>query len=200
MSEFYTGYNFFNGDDIDGDCSILESILEQVEFYSGTERKKMLHVNHKIGGSMLYGLTWRAFLKRDKKTGEIITRKKDLATGLYYTKIMTDYPDLQQVFYEFGQLYFPDFEFNQVQMNKNFKCPPHKDSQNVGESILISIGDFKDGNTCIEKNPIAGPIVVNSHNQPIKFNGSKYTHWVEPWLGGDRYSLVFFNRFKKKLM
>ena len=45
------------------DLYILENILDQVEFYSGSERRKMLTHNGykktKESNSMLYGLTWR---------------------------------------------------------------------------------------------------------------------------------------------
>ena len=188
--------NYFNGNDIYGDCLIMESILDEIQFYSGTERKKMLKVSPNIGGSMLYGLTWRAFLKRDKDTGAIITRKKDPLSGLYLTKIMVDYPQLELVFKEFQQNYFPDFEYNQTQFNRNYPCPPHFDSQNCGTSVLISLGDFTGGETCVEFED--GVKELDSHNKPVRFNGSKYKHWVKDY-EGTRYSLVFFNRFSKKL-
>ena len=35
---------------------------------------------------------------------------------------------------------FPDFEFNGVQINKNFKCEPHRDSKNIGDSLLMGLG------------------------------------------------------------
>ena len=192
-------FSFFNGDDIDGDCCIMNCILDDVKFYSGTERKKMLKIPASQGGSMLYGLTWRAFLKRDKETGEVITRKKDPLSGLYFTKIMVDYPELSEVFKEFRDLYFPDFEYNQVQMNKCFPCPAHKDSQNCGISTLIAIGDFTKGRTVVDFEEDGGVTYLDSHNFPQRFNGSLYTHWVEPY-EGTRYSLVYFNRFKKKLI
>jgi len=40
---------------------------------------------------------------------------------------------------------------------------------------------------------------LDSHNIPVRFNGSKYKHWVKDYIG-TRYSLVFFNRFSKKLI
>ena len=40
---------------------------------------------------------------------------------------------------------------------------------------------------------------ADSHYKPVKFNGSKYEHWVEDY-EGERYSLVFFSRFKKLII
>ena len=78
-------------------------------------------------------------------------------------------------------------------MNKNYLCSPHFDSKNVGESVLISFGDYTGGKTCVEMEDKI--IKYDSQYKPVKFNGSKYKHWVEPY-EGNRYSLVFYNNFK----
>lgn len=174
---------YFTGDWED-DNLIMEQILDQVEFYSGTERRKMLKVSPKIGGSMLYGITWRGYLSPTK------TRTKDEETGLYKTKVCDEYPDLKNIFKEFAKFHFPKHEWEQVQMNKNFPCPPHKDSTNISESVLCCFGSFTGGETCVEY-PV-GTIKYNARDKPLKFNGAKYTHWVEPF-EGLRYSLVFFS-------
>ena len=167
------------------DNLIMTSILDTVDFYSGTERKKMLKVPERIGGSMLYGVTWRGYLSPNKK------RTHDPETGLYRTKIYDIRPDLKNIFREFADYHFPDFEWFQVQMNKNFPCPPHKDSTNVSESILCCFGDYEGGLTCIEKK-----------GEVVKVDGAKYLHWVEPIKSGTRYSLVFYSNtsVKKKIL
>lgn len=177
--------------DWNSDLMILESIMDGVEFYSGTERRIMLKkggVKHiKDSGSMLYGTTWRGYLTPTR------TRTKCKDTGLFLTKVVDDNPELKEVFKEFAFYYFPDFKWSQVQMNKNFKCPPHRDSKNIGDSILISFGDYTGGLTAVD---VEGKIIkYDSREKPIKFNGSEYLHWVEPY-EGKRYSLVFFNNNK----
>ena len=62
--------------DKETDSLVMFSILEGIEFYCGTERRKMLKVK-KGDGSMLWGNTWKGFLKRDKETNEKIFRPKD---------------------------------------------------------------------------------------------------------------------------
>ncbi len=177
----------------DIDCEIMASELDKIDFYSGTERKKMLknaNIKHpKDAGSMLYGTTWRGYLSPTK------TRTRDEETGLYKTKVMDLHPELKEIFRTFADFHFPDFEWTQTQMNKNFKCPAHKDSTNIGESILCTMGDFTGGNTSIEFDD--GVECFSCKNKPLKFNGSLYTHWVEPW-EGTRYSLVFFNNKSSK--
>tara|TARA_R110000824_G_scaffold108284_5_gene255107 strand:+ start:1055 stop:1630 length:576 start_codon:yes stop_codon:yes gene_type:complete len=185
---------YFNGNDIDGDCCIMEAFLMDLTFYNGRQMGgKKIYTNPKIGGSILFGTTWRGFIKNDKLTHEKIMKKIDPETGLYETKVMTDFPELRLVFDEFASLYFNDFEFTHIQINKNFKCLPHRDKANIGESVLISLGDFTGGKTGVDFTD--GRQILDSHNQPVKFNGSRYTHWVEDF-EGTRFSLVFFNSKK----
>ena len=78
---------------------------------------------------------------------------------------------------------FPDHEFDCIMINKNFDCPPHKDTNNVGESIIIGFGDYVGGELMIEGEP------HDIYWTPTWFNGSEKLHWVAPWKG-DRYSIV----------
>jgi len=179
---------YFNSDKLTDDM-VMFNVLEGIDFYSGTERKNMLKVV-KGNGSMLWGNTWKGFLKRDKITGEKIFRPVDPQNHKrYLTKVKAENPQLKQVFEEYSKKYFNDFDFAQVQMNKNFPCPKHTD-KNKGESICVSFGDYEGGLLCIEKED--GIEKYDPREQAVKFDGFKYTHWVEPVLRGTRYSLVFF--------
>ena len=186
----------FTGD-INSDCCILESYLDQIEFYAGTERRTGQFKEVKIPkgcGSMLYGVTWKSYLKKDDN-GDNVYRTKDEESGLYFTKVRDLYPELDEIFKEFGSYHFPEFKFEQVQLNKNYKCTRHIDSSNIGESILLTLGDFEGGKTIIEKE--GEEIVADSHNSPYKFNGSKYYHRTTDFTG-KRYALVFFTNRKIK--
>lgn len=175
----------------DADLFILESFLDLIDFYAGTERRQMIKKAggklEKDSGSMLYGLTWKSYLSPTKN------RTKCEKTGLYKTKVKDLNPELEDIFREFSNIYFPDFIWTQVQLNKNFKCPPHRDSQNIGESVLISCGDYKGGLTAVDINNKI--VKFDSRKSPVKFNGAKHLHWVEPYTD-KRYSLVFFNNNK----
>lgn len=183
-----SNYKYFIGEWY-SDNIIMTDYLDELVFYSGTERKKMLKTSGDAG-SMLYGLTWRSYLSPDKN------RTPSKYKGLCQTKCMDLYPFLDDIFQEFKSIYFPNFEYLQVQLNKNFKAPPHKDSKNVGESVLCCFGDYQGGTTMVNY----GDKIVEYDAQlnPVKFNGSKYEHWVKDYTG-TRYSLVFFNNIKRKL-
>ena len=170
------------------DYFIMTNILDSIDFYSGSDRRRMMtnsnikHPSKSEGGSMLYGVTWRGYLNKER------TRTK-IADGVYCTKIRDDHPDLDEVFKEFASIYFPQFEWGQVQMNKNYPCPPHLDSSNVGESILCTFGEYTGGETC---RFIDNKIIKHCERKPLQFDGSSILHWVQPFKG-TRYSLVFFH-------
>ena len=184
-----TDYKYFTGDWW-ADNAIMVQFLEDVEFYSGSERVKMYKMPKGVdGGSMTMGTTWKSYLSPTKN------REKDLETGMSKTKVYSEYPELKEIFKEFANIWFPDFEWTQTQMNKNFTCPPHKDSKNIGESVAVGFGSYEGGElVLVDENK--KETLININIAPFKFNGSLITHYVKPYTG-DRYSLIFFSNFKK---
>lgn len=78
---------------------------------------------------------------------------------------------------------FPDHVFDCIMINKNFQSPPHKDRNNIGDSIIFGVGDYQSGDLVIEGE---GHCILYS---PLVFNGAEKEHWVEMW-SGDRYTVV----------
>ena len=187
--EFLTG-------DWKNDLYILYCYIDGLDFYTGTESKKMNKSNCKESGRMLYGSTWKRYLTKDKDGNHIYRPADPNNPKLSLTKVKYQEPILEYVFKEFANLYFPNFIYDSVQLTKNFEITRHVDSKNIGESVLVALGDYEGGETCIEKENF---IIeeVDARKKPLIFNGSKYYHWVKPFSGGDRYSLVFFNLYKK---
>ena len=178
---------YFTGDRYE-DNLMMTTILDEIDFYSGSERRGMVEKHGKDMGSMLYSATWRGpYLSPTKQ------RAYDEETGLWKTKIYETEPLLKEVFAEYASIYFPHFNYQQVQMNKNFKIKSHKDSLNCGESVLVSFGDYYGGLTCVLTDEETGKIdKYDPRESAVIFDGSKYTHWVEEF-EGTRYSLVFFS-------
>ena len=174
------------------DCQTMIEILRGYTYYVGSTRSKMLYV--KPGnGSVLYGTTWKGYLTT-KADGTKIMREKH-SKGKYNTNFKRDNPELGPILKEFQQLYFKDFAYNQVTINKNFPCPPHFDSKNCGESVLIAFGDYNGGSTCLFNQVTQMIEKFDARLKPLKFNGSKILHWVEPKRAGnkDRFSMVYYN-------
>jgi len=181
----------FSGD-WETDNLIMEDLLDIMDIVSGSDRNKMHYMNKKIGGSALYGVTWKKYITPERNRPPSQKWK-----GLYMTKLMVDNPEMEAIFEEFAKIYFADFFWTQVQINKNFPAPKHLDSMNVGESYLCCFGKYTGGETVVDFGGMGkyAPCKLNPRLKPIKFNGSKFEHWVEPF-EGKRYSLVFFNNIK----
>ena len=82
-----------------------------------------------------------------------------------------------------------NFEFTSVQLNHNVTSPKHRDTNNVGDSLLISLGEYTGGEIVIEGE------VKNAYLTPIIFNGYELEHWNLDHQG-NKYSLIFFNTEK----
>ena len=78
------------------------------------------------------------------------------------------------------------FNHSSYTLNKNLECLPHKDKNNLGDSLILSFGNFSGGNLLIEGKKF------DIYKRPLQFNGSLLTHSTEPFQG-TRYSIVFYN-------
>jgi hypothetical protein len=79
---------------------------------------------------------------------------------------------------------YPGFQYTTIQINKNVKCPPHKDKNNVGLSVIVAFGNYIGGELCIDNK------VFDIKNKPLIFDGKK-EHWTTIF-EGERYAIVFF--------
>ena len=104
--------------------------------------------------------------------------------GLSYAS--KKYPEIYNEIVRLGNIICP-YEFQSIQLNNNVMCPPHKDSNNIGDSVLISFGDYTGCNIVIEGEK------YDAKYTPILFNGSELLHWNTYDLVGNKYSLVYFN-------
>ena len=112
--------------------------------------------------------------------GQHFCQGKTRGESRYNTRYETLYNLLRSLI----RLYKPEFTYTTIQINKNVKCLPHIDMNNVGESYIIGLGDYTGGQLNIEGK------LYNIRNRWKRFNGHK-VHWTEPW-EGNRYSLIYF--------
>lgn len=96
------------------------------------------------------------------------------------------YPHIYKEVKRIGKLIGTDAE--SIHLNHNVVCPRHLDANNIGESILVSFGDYTGCNIVVED------VVYDTFCQPIQFNGSTMIHYNTNDLKGSKYSLVFFDR------
>lgn len=95
------------------------------------------------------------------------------------------YPEVYAELKRIGDKIVP-FEYSSILVNNNTVCGKHYDSNNVGNSLIVSIGEYTGCNLVIEG------IEYNAHYQPLIFNGAEKEHWNTNNLIGNKYSIVYY--------
>lgn len=110
----------------------------------------------------------------------------------------------------------PPLVCTSIQLNRNYAARPHTDSNNAGMSFIIACGDFTEGgqlwvhdskgrspfkltssvpgrahSTPYRRNETINGKYLDVHGKWASFDGRKL-HFVVPFKGGDRFSIVFF--------
>jgi hypothetical protein len=165
------------------DLAILECYMKSIEYKTGTNRLKKFGIPKNIGGSITYGYVKFGYMSPTKN------RKYCEKNDMYESVLLTERPELMEVFSEFRDIYFYGFEFNSIQLNYNYALGPHRDKGNCGDSVLVCCGDYTGGDTVVELED--RDVLFDAREMPIRFDGSKYIHYVNSF-EGNRYSLVFY--------
>jgi hypothetical protein len=95
------------------------------------------------------------------------------------------WPQLWALLKEFGATI--GMGYDGVQVNIDCVCGQHRDKTNVGNSYLISGGDYTGGELMVEN------VEMDCRYAPLIFNGSQLTHWNKAILSGHKWTLVFFS-------
>tara|TARA_R110000764_G_scaffold130246_4_gene218028 strand:+ start:1833 stop:2408 length:576 start_codon:yes stop_codon:yes gene_type:complete len=168
----------------------VEEVLDKIDAKSGTRRKNMFKRAHgmpepKHSYSVTYGYTGNSYMSPTKSRVKV-----QGLNNVYETTILTNHPELKGIFQKLVNLHHTEpLIVDQIQINRNWWSPPHKDSGNVGISSIIGLGDYEGGETVVEYPK--EHIEYDIKNKFVSFNGSRYTHWTKPF-EGKRYSLVFY--------
>ena len=137
--------------------------------------KRMISYGN-LAESLCLGITKEFFVKKDKFRESKYNKK---------------YPELWQECKNMIHKIDPDFKYDCVMINHNAQCQKHIDSRNVGESIIVGLGDYNNGNLQVED------WMYHIRHRPIKFNGSKLYHSTRDFTG-DRWSMIFFRKNKEQ--
>jgi len=180
------------------DSAIMYDLLNSLTLYTGNDRSgsKFFIKNDrsvKKPQSCKFGVTWRQLI------GKNIRSYCPILKG-YKTKLYEDHPELFNIFNEFRDLYFKDFEFDSVTINYmsvGSSMKTHYDKVNVGESVLVAFGEYKGGKTFIQNIKNNNYTIYDAREEPIIFNGAERRHFVNTISNGERFSLVFYNSKNK---
>lgn len=96
---------------------------------------------------------------------------------------------------EFAEKYVP-VPWTSITVNQNYRCMPHRDKGNTGDSFLVAFGSYTGGELLIHGGDLSGSYDICC--KPITTDFSKVLHSVEPFTG-NRYSLVFYTLKSNKM-
>ena len=96
-----------------------------------------------------------------------------------------------KLFYHLQQFakQYVDIPWTSITVNQDYKCQPHRDKGNQGETFLVAFGDYQGGELVIHEGDLSGTHDIRC--KPIKTDFSKVLHSVKDFTG-HRYSLVFY--------
>lgn len=131
-----------------------------------------------IGRTITFGYGLRKF----KGYGEFAPNKR--------------HPELLKRLAEFGNRAVPKgWTYETITLNEGVKAKKHKDNKNVGDSVIIGIGDFTGGDIYVWDAEDKNKKAFNLHDQPVMFNGNTHFHQTAPFKG-ERYTMIFYKQGK----
>lgn len=104
------------------------------------------------------------------------------------------HPELLRALAEFGNTVVPlGWDYNGITLNHGVKANKHKDTKNLGPSVIIGIGDFTGGDIRVWNAEDKDPKDIKLHDQPVMFNGGLLFHQTTPFKG-ERYTMIFYKQ------
>ena len=109
--------------------------------------------------------------------------------------------EIHKAIFQFGNhVCPPGMDITSITLNHGVKAKKHVDSFNVGDSVIVGIGNYEGGKLRVydggrdSENYTAYDI----HDKPLMFNGAKFAHETEDF-AGDRYTIIYYSQRPKKI-
>jgi hypothetical protein len=118
---------------------------------------------------------------------KIIYKNKPTHGPSRFTKL---YPEIYDELKLLINSIFPDFIYTSIQVNHNTIMDYHTDNNNMGDTVILSFGEYTGGNLVIKMDGIETEYDMNC--RAVRFNASSIPHKVNNDLIGNKYSLVYF--------
>lgn len=112
----------------------------------------------------------------------------------YCTMVSTlKHPEVMKALVEFGNLAVPPgFFYNMITLNHGVKAKKHTDGKNVGDSVIVGIGNYTGGALRLYDSETTYT-TYSIKDAPLIFNGSQIAHETEDF-EGDRYTIIYYKQ------
>lgn len=111
------------------------------------------------------------------------------------------YPEIYKAIFKFGNhVCPPGMDITSITLNHGVKAKKHVDSFNVGDSVIVGIGDYEGGKLRVYDGGRDSETYTahDIHDKPLMFNGAKYAHETEDFTG-TRYTIIYYSQRPKKI-
>jgi hypothetical protein len=111
------------------------------------------------------------------------------------------YPEIYNAIFKFGNhVCPPGMDITSITLNHGVKAKKHVDSFNVGDSVIVGIGDYDGGKLRVYDAGIDSETYTayDIRDKPLMFNGAKYAHETEDFTG-NRYTIIYYSQRPKKI-
>jgi hypothetical protein len=179
---------------------LKKDLLDRMKIIHFPTQNRRFNVRRGNLTNCAYGIP-EAKCKAEQPRGFVLGKVRVRGDGLrddgriIRTSNLTQTPKYKPVFESASKLMKktdPNFKFTSIQFNKNNRTRKHKDALNIGESYIIGLGDYKDGDIMVYDEDGKSPKSFDIKNKWKKFNGSILPHETAPF-SGDRYTMVYYN-------
>lgn len=103
------------------------------------------------------------------------------------------YPQLLKALIEFGNTVAPvGWRYTTITLNHGVQARRHKDTSNVGRSIIIGIGDYTGGALRVWEEDDSSYQDLELRDRPAMFNGATRAHETQPF-EGERYTIIYYH-------
>jgi hypothetical protein len=128
-----------------------------------------------------------------------LTRRRD--AGYCLSRYSIKWPKIHKAIFDFGNHVCPaGMDVTSVTLNYGVKAKKHVDSFNVGDSVIVGIGEYEGGKLRVyeDDKTCESYTAYNIRDAPLMFNGAKLAHETEDFTGS-RYTIIYYSHRPKKI-
>jgi hypothetical protein len=162
---------------------------------------------------ILKSVTIPPIAKSRYKDGKVTQRNRDLIIGgigrtcnfgLVRSRIYgyrnsrydTKWPELYRSIFAFANHICPaGMDVTSITLNHGVKAKKHRDGFNIGDSVIVGIGDYDGGKLRVYSND-TDYVAHDIKDKPLMFNGAVLAHETEDFTG-DRYTIIIYSQRPK---
>lgn len=109
--------------------------------------------------------------------------------------------EIHKAIFQFGNhVCPPGMDITSITLNHGVKAKKHVDSFNVGDSVIVGIGNYDGGKLRVYDGGRDSEVYTayDIKDKPLMFNGAKLAHETEDFTG-DRYTIIYYSQRPKKI-